>query len=36
MGRNRRICDIRTHSARRFVHYTNQRQRLTYSRFHGI
>ena len=35
-GRNRRIYDTRTHSARCFTRYANQQQRLAYSRFHGI
>jgi hypothetical protein len=36
MGRNRRICNIRTHPARHFVHYANQRQHLAYSQLHGV
>jgi hypothetical protein len=36
MGRNRRICDIHTHSVRCFAYYTSQRQQLAYSQLHGI
>ena len=36
MGRNRKIFDICTHLVCHFVHYTNQRQRLAYSQFHGV
>ena len=36
MGRNRKIFDICTHLACRFVHYTNQRRRLAYSQFSGV
>ena len=36
VGRNRRICDIRTHSARCFAHYTNEQRYLAYSQFSGV